>query len=367
MPSSEHYASKRAKKLAAIEAAKDPQDRLVNRDWDDEVQRKIGILTLNQQNRAKTLFYEFAASPDIKILDSREHAESFFTPHGEKFTCRLLKAFMEACALTTSGTIRDIPSVRSLEGTLKGLCGAARTANNPVDRLVKADTLLWIRSDLVRRNLAHWQQGEKPVALAKDVSQFLRHFLDPKYCSSQLTTRDVLTYVLTVNLMIDCNSRISELTRPSMSTESWKAWKVENREKIFTWKYVELYAFPASRTKTQQLQARITFKGLKNTGQKGNREKGIPLRLLPLEFAAEDSLRWLVILGLIDGAFASVTSWAQLDAVEAHENGTKIFIKPEMMDVPVSSNLRQANEDTNHFEAASKRTKKFISQLSVPY
>ena len=36
--------SRRLEKLKRVEEAKVPEDRLVNRDWDDEVQRKIGVL-----------------------------------------------------------------------------------------------------------------------------------------------------------------------------------------------------------------------------------------------------------------------------------------------------------------------------------
>jgi len=41
--------SKRLEKLKRVEEAKAPKDRLVNRDWDDEVQKKIGILNAIKQ------------------------------------------------------------------------------------------------------------------------------------------------------------------------------------------------------------------------------------------------------------------------------------------------------------------------------
>lgn len=255
----------------------------------------------------KALFLELAINPDVNIRDTTEQAAAFFTDQGPRFTCGILKRFIEACALTQRGTIHEVPSVRSLESTLMAVFGAAKSSKNPVDRTVKHHSLLWIQSSLVRRGLAHTDQRVKPVALPQDVSDFLRQLFDPAFCSSQLTTRDVLTFALMICLMIDCNGRVSELTGASMSTETWVIWKAENLEKIFTWKYVELFAFPSIGGKVQ-LQARITFKGLKNTGQKGNRQKGILLRLLPLDLAAEDSLRWLLILGLIDGVFENITT-----------------------------------------------------------
>ena len=41
--------SRRLEKLKRIDEAKAPEDRLVNRDWDDEVQKKIGILNAVRQ------------------------------------------------------------------------------------------------------------------------------------------------------------------------------------------------------------------------------------------------------------------------------------------------------------------------------
>jgi hypothetical protein len=108
---------------------------------------------------------------------------------------------------------------------LWGIFAAAKGAKNPIDRTVKHDSLLWVHSSLVSRGLAHTDERNKAIALPEDVSDFLRRFFDNDFCSSQLTTRDALTFALVVNLMIEFNGRISELTRPSMSNETWVAWK----------------------------------------------------------------------------------------------------------------------------------------------
>lgn len=44
--------SRRLEKLKRVEEAKAPKDRLVNRDWDDKVQKKIGILNTVRQRWA---------------------------------------------------------------------------------------------------------------------------------------------------------------------------------------------------------------------------------------------------------------------------------------------------------------------------
>ncbi|TVY26861.1 hypothetical protein LHYA1_G004415 [Lachnellula hyalina] len=364
MPPRSFYAARRAKKLKESEAAKAPEDRFINREWDDEVEIKLSIQTRNQHARCKATFIEMASGPDVKIVETLEQTEAFFTARGPQFTFKVLKAFIEPYAATMHSTIRDTPSVRSLEKVLLGLFGAAKIAKNPVDKTIKKNTLSWVRANMVRRGLTHYEQRKKHVATPKDVSQCLRSFFDPTYCSSQLTTRDILTFALVINLMIDCNGRISELTRPSMSYEDWETWKSENPEKIFTWQHVELFAFPGPDGKAE-LEARLTFSGLKNTGQKGNREKCIPLRLLPLHLAAEDSLRWLLILGLIDQVFHNITSWADLDAVRCEAGGTRIHIRPDKMETPVLRNaLRKPVANTPLIENDVMRYQQFTKQLN---
>jgi hypothetical protein len=195
---------------------------------------------------------------------------------------------------------------------------------------------MWIQSDLAVRGLACHNQRTKLVVLPEDFSTFIRAFFDTEYLTAtQYTTRNALNFVLCANMMLDCSSRISELLRPALSNDDWEAYKKKGKDNLFTWGRVELFAFPGVDCRVE-LRARLTYCGLKNTGQKGNKIKVLPIRLLPLYMAAEDTLRWLLILGLIDRVFEGVSSWADLEAVQPSQHGTRIPIKKSMLANPVS-------------------------------
>ena len=104
--------------------------------------------------------------------------------------------------------------------------------------------------------------------------------------------RSILYTALFINLAVDCSGRVSEFVYTPGT----------NKGKCLPGNPIQLFAF---RRKGQiTLQARVRFTDLKGSyGTTEERSKIIPLRLLPLELAAEDSLRQLVILGMIDGVF----------------------------------------------------------------
>lgn len=213
---------------------------------------------------------------------------------------------------------------------------------NPVNKNVKRNILLWLYTDLKARGLIHDNRKPKVTPLLTDISFLLRSFFQVKFLVPSLTsTRAALNVALTLGLMLDCNICVSELvdTSESVRVESRPTLMKQNERKVFSWKRVELFAF---RDENEQgpvrLQARLTFNKLKNsTGiTKGTRQKIIPLRLLPLDLATEDTLRWLIILGLIDGVFLSVCKWADLESVLYSSDGIKIAIKEEFLDIPVS-------------------------------
>ncbi len=267
--------------------------------------------------------------------------------------------YTEAFALSSNGQITDgmstctmgsvhprrltslslVPTVRSIQSLLFALYSACKNSGNPIDRDVKRNLLMWIQSDLAVRGLACHNQRTKLVALPEDFSTFIRAFFDTGYLTAtQYTTRNALNFVLCANMLLDCSNRISELLRPSLSNNDWEVYKKERKDNLFTWGRVELFAFPGVDCRVE-LHARLTFSGLKNTGQKGNKIKVIPIRLLPLYMAVEDTLRWLLILGLIDRVFEGVSSWADLEAVQPSQHGTSIPIKKSMLATPVSSPL----------------------------
>jgi hypothetical protein len=151
----------------------------------------------------------------------------------------------------------------------------------------------------------------KPTPIPSDITTLLRNFFQVEYLVASLhTTRTGVNVALALGLMLDCNSRISELVDAQEVPVELRATHLEeNEEKIFTWKRVKLFAFRNETGQDKvQVQARLTFRKLKKkVTVKGTRMKTIPLRLLPLNLAAEDTLRWLIVLGLMDGVFHGIS------------------------------------------------------------
>ena len=232
-------------------------------------------------------------------------------------------------------------STWALVKKMSTLFGAAKFHGNPMERNVKSNIIIWIHTDLKHRGLVHDNRKHKSTPLPTDISAMLRRFFSVEYLVATMkTTRAALNFALSLGLMLDCNNRISELLDDTdVPVELRRARAKERDGKAFTWKRVELYAFRDDNEQCQvKLQARLTFTKLKNPHHmtSGPRQKIIPLRLLPLELAAEDTLRWLIVLGLMDGVFVQIHKWADLDSVPYSPEGIKINIKKEFLDIPVS-------------------------------
>lgn len=332
------YAARRAAKLAAHQMSLPPGERIINRDdWDQVIEKKVSFITRRRRADARAAFVETAIDPNVGICDTREEAQAFFQRGGRRFTCKILRMFLEASAISRTGRIEDVLSVRTLRHLMVDLFQAAEVAGNEIERDIKNDTLLFIEGSLLPRNLAHTKMKDKPSPIPRDITTFMLNLFDRRFMSTLPTTRDVLLIALFVCLSIDCSTRPSELLVPNWGIEGNAAFKIERPNKIFTWSSIEIFAFKNDGAEHVKLQARITFKDLKdNFGVFApGLSKTIPLRLLPPEFAAEDSLFWLMVLGLIDGVFADVSNWSEINQLQPGTNGMKVRIKDSMMKVPV--------------------------------
>ncbi|KAG6354360.1 hypothetical protein INS49_004377 [Diaporthe citri] len=331
------YAARRSAKLAAQQASLPPEERIVNRDdWEDAIQKRVSVLTRQARVNSRNAFVDTAIDPAVGICQTRDEAEAFFRPGGTRFTCKILRIFLEASALSRDGRIDEVVAARTLRSLVANLFEAAKVAGNDIDRDVKNDTMLFIEGSLIPRGLAHTTARVKPTPIPRDITTFLKNLFDRRFMAPLPSTRDVLLIALFVCLSIDCSTRLSELVMPSLSTKNTAAYKTQHKDKLFTWSCVEMFAFKDEGHQNVYMQARITFKDLKKPfGLGPNLTKTIPLRLLPPEYAAEDSLFWLVILALIDDVFVSVSSWSDINRLRPGPNGMKIHIKGSMMQVPV--------------------------------
>lgn len=344
MPSAEWYANRRRERLEAHQNALPEEDRIVNRDdWDQEIGRRISVITARARENAKQKFLTLAIEPAVNICETPEQALMYFTRGGPPFTTSVLRKFAEAVAISSNSIlVEGAMAARSCDSTLIYLWTAAKAAGNPVHRDVKEATLAYIHGPLITRGLIHTITREKVTPIPEDLTTFIRMMFDPRFAGTLFSTRELLLLVLFVCLQVDCSARATELVMPSMSKIDTKAYKEAHPEKMFRWSSVEIFAFQnETRGGRVTLQARLTFRGIKDTAQTGYRVKSVPLRLLPPTHVAEDSLFWLVTLGLIDGVFASVSSWADIERLQPGKNGLLLPIKDDCQQSPVSSVRRR--------------------------
>lgn len=331
------HAARRTAKLAAHQAGLPEEQKIVNRDdWDVFLTKQICVMGRKARERAKKSFIRTAVDPLVGICNTTEEAEAYFKPGGTRFTNEVLRKYLEVTAISRTGTIQDTLSLTTLRKITTDLFGAAQGAGNPIERDLKELALLWMESSLLPRGLIHRVAREKQTPIPEDITTFLAHLFHPKFMATLPTTRDILLIVLFVCLEIDCSTRASELLMPGMPLKTKEEYKVEHKDKMFTWGCVEVFAFRDEKTDPVRLIARLTFRCLKTKLDMGyNKKKTIPLRLLPPEYAAEDSLFWLMVLGLIDKVFVGISSWSDIEQLQPGPRGLAVPIKESMKQVPI--------------------------------
>lgn len=340
MPSAEWNAARRKERLQAHQNALAPEKRMVNRtDWDAETQKAVSFVTARARQYAKEKFLMLAVEPDVNICETREDALTYFTRGGPPFTTAVLRKFAEAVAICGRPTLLEgAMSARSCASTLMHIWAIAKVSGNPIHRDAKEASLHYIFGPLVTEGLVHTTARSKVTPVPDDLTDFMKVLFSPRFAHSITSTREVLLLALFVCLQVDCSSRISELVMPSMSTKDMKMYSEKHPEKTFRWSGVEVFAFPNQGPGGRvTLRARLTFYGIKDVTRKGFREKTIPLRLLPPGYVAEDSLFWLVTLGLIDGVFANISTWDSIERLQPGEKGLMLPVKAAFRDCPVSS------------------------------
>jgi hypothetical protein len=119
-----------------------------------------------------------------------------------------------------------------------------------------------------------------------------------------------------LSLATDCSGRVGEFL---------DTYGKRKKPTFLCWRHVTITAFrtPAGVT----LRGTIRFENLKDSNSDLNKHKTIPLRLLPLELASEDSFRLLLVLGLIDQVFKGLYNWEDIQRLDPGPNGSKVCIK----------------------------------------
>jgi hypothetical protein len=322
-------AEARKQRFKEAEASKSAEERFMNRDdFEDHINKTMSAARLTSIEQMKTWFVEFASHDDIQLCTELD-AVQFFEKSGKVITLKIARQFFEYLATSRVGIIvspitgQKHLHVNTLLGYLYLLVSAAKRCQNPIDRDVVDRTHDWIRYKLDEKKLINRHSEFKHVSMPGDVTTLLHTIFSVKYMATLRNTREVLNLSLVVNMLVDCAGRVGELVRGK-------------NKKFLKWKRVSFYAFQDDIMSPVKLRAKILYADIKDGENDPNRTKSIPFRLLPLELAAEDTLRQLLTVALIDGVFENISTWEDFQALRPGPDGRRILTKEEFNERPAS-------------------------------
>lgn len=214
----------------------------------------------------------------------------------------------------------------TVHGYIATLGVVFKRAQNPVEKIVEDAAHAWVEGHFVPNSMVTTLTKEKYTCI--DVSMLVRELFRPEYISTFSNTRAPFQLAMFLILAVDCSGRVGEFVASSSK---------KRHTTYLQWRHATFMAFrtPAGIT----LRGTLRFDDLKSPTFEPDKKKTIPLRLLPLELASEDSFRMLIILGLIDKVFEGLTGWGDIQKLNPGPNGTRVMIKQSALDLPVSSDL----------------------------
>ena len=273
----------------------------------------------------------FADNSHARLVESEDEESRFFQPGGRPFTTTIIRKFLEYAADARTG--QSIPGsngkvhYNTLIDNLTTLSTLATRSQNPIERAVLRSGNDWLDGRLVPEGRVNTVSRQKKWASEQDVSQILATLFTIEHMATFVHTRYILYVSLFINLAVDCAGRVSELLV--------LGGKLCNG-KCLRWCDIEVFAFLLPDGMVT-LKASVRYADLKGSnGTDVQKVKVIPLRLMPLYLAAEDSLRQLVTIGIIDDVFEAVKSWQDIQYLVPGRHGSRVKIKETALQLPVS-------------------------------
>jgi hypothetical protein len=213
------------------------------------------------------------------------------------------------------------------------LFGALRYFGRPLELEVRQQVMWWLKSDLVRDKNLNLATRPKPNTFARDVTHILRCLFQPLTLCSMNSPRMVWYLCLFINLAIDSCGRIGEILENSYPGQ------------FLSWSDCEFWVHQGLDSRNV-LSAIIKFTCLKGKKLKPSEYKKITLRLLPIHLAYEDTLRQLLLLGIVEGHFDDVESWEDIERLEASPTGSLLAVKQASSKLPVLRTASWRENDT---------------------
>ncbi len=192
-------------------------------------------------------------------------------------------------------------------------------AQNPIEGEIRNAAHAWIDGYLIPKGMVTTLGKQKYTCY--DISILVRTLFSPEYIATMSNTRIPLQVVLFLTLAIDCSGRVGEF----VATHGKK-----NKPTYLRWRHATITAFHTPVGVT--LRGTLRFENLKDYKSDPNKHKTIPLRLLPLELATEDSFRLLLILGLIDQVFEGLHCWEDIQRLNPGPAGSHVRIKQSALE-----------------------------------
>lgn len=127
---------------------------------------------------------------------------------------------------------------------------------------------------------------------------------------------------------------------------------------------MEFYAFGMA--DGVDIKAKLRFCYLKGMKLDESKYKEVVVSMLSTKHAAEDSLRLLLLLALMDGVFANgITTWEDLMRLRPSETGELIQLRPSMLEVPVLRKVSLSNNLVSDVPETLDQVQKEIRRLGV--
>ena len=327
----------RRRLLEAAESHKPEAERIANRqDLDFDSKKQVLKKTLKTWRGAINSWVNFSEEVLGRTADDAEHGLRYFVRGGPLPDRVLLRKYLIWYCITSRGgkiektvldgtnPIRTTLAVKTVESRFFSLSSCFSYYNYRLSHELMNDTRGYIKHELAKEQSLNTAILPKPLAYTEDVNLIIQKLFDPRLQWLWHSLKNLLFFVLLMNLLVDTSARIGEFLMND-----------QDPLHLLHWSDLEVFLFPMDSVEGNQIFIRIHHGWRKN--EKGNRGayKKSVLRLLPAKYALSDSCRLLLILGLIEGHFVGISSWKDLMMVRASPDGTHIAIKPSSGNLPV--------------------------------
>jgi len=233
--------------------------------------------------------------------------------------------------LPTSLSLSNVASL-SCEGKVRytsiiqcfqALATAFKRSGNVIHKDIKDEVVSWIHAELVTRSIL--STLSRPKYICQDIGLLTLTLFTREYMSTFATSRDCLQTAALLVLALDCSGRISEFLGTALEPDA-----------CLRWRHVAFYAVRLD-DGTITIRATVRFEDLKDPSDAPEgMHKTIPLRLLPLSLAHQDSLRQLLAIALIDNVLEGIRSWSDLSHLDPGPNGSRMNVTAAALELPVS-------------------------------